>query len=143
MTTEMSFGVAGALDHAVVRAIAPRLEEAGFATLWVNDTPGGDSLASLAVTAGVTQWLKLATGVISVDRRPADEVIASVERLELPLERLTIGIGSSAPPSPLSRITSSIDTLRAGLECEVMVGALGPKMREVAVTRAMAPCSTG
>jgi alkanesulfonate monooxygenase SsuD/methylene tetrahydromethanopterin reductase-like flavin-dependent oxidoreductase (luciferase family) len=135
MPTDISFGVAGALDHDVVRAIAPRLEQAGFATLWVNDTPGGDSLESLAVAAEVTTSLKLATGVISVDRRSAEEIIAVVQRLELPQSRLTIGIGSSAPPSPLSRIESSIDALRAELSCNVMVGALGPKMRELAVTK--------
>lgn len=135
MPTEMSFGVAGALGHDVVRAIVPRLEGAGFATLWVNDTPGGDSLESLAVAAEVTTTLHLATGVISVDRRPQEEIIAAVLRLELPQSRLTIGIGSSAPPSPLSRIRDSIDGLRAGLSSKVMVGALGPKMRELAVTR--------
>lgn len=135
MTTDISLGVAGALDHEVVRAIAPRLERAGFTTLWVNDTPDGDSLESLAVVAEVTTTLKLATGVISVDRRPAEEIISEVQRLDLPQSRLTIGIGSSAPPSPLSRIESSIDALRAELSCKVMVGALGPRMRHLGVTR--------
>lgn len=136
VTTETSFGIAGALAHDIVRDIAPRLERAGFSTLWVNDTPSGDSLESLAAAAEVTPRLRLATGVISVDRRPAEEIIATVRRLQLPERRLTIGIGSSAPPSPLSRIASSIDALRASLACDVMVGALGPKMRTLAVTRA-------
>ncbi len=134
-TTAFGFGIAGSLTHDIVREIAPRLEQAGFSTLWVNDTPDGDSLASLAVAAEVTSTLGLATGVIPVDRRPADEIIAAVRRLELPEQRLTIGIGSSTPPSPLRRIASSIDALHTGLSCDVMVGALGPKMRAVAVTR--------
>lgn len=134
-TTALSFGIAGSLAHDVVREIAPLLEQAGFSTLWVNDTPDGDSLESLAVAAAATSSLRLATGVISVDRRSSDEIIATVGRLELPQPRLTVGIGSSAPPSPLGRIASSIDTLHAGLSCDVMVGALGPKMREIAVTR--------
>lgn len=134
VTTEMSFGIAGALAHDVVRGIAPRLEWAGFSTLWVNDTPGGDSLESLAAAAEVTSTLRLGTGVIPVDRRPAEEIIATVRRLRLPERRLTIGIGSSGPPSPLSRIASSIDALHASLSCDVMVGALGPKMRTLAVT---------
>lgn len=132
----MGFGIAGALDPDVVRTIAPRLEEAGFTTLWVNDTPDGDSLKSLAAAAEVTTALRLATGVISVDRRPAEEIISGVHRLDLPQSRLIVGIGSSAPPGPLTRIESSIDALRAGVSCGVVVGALGPRMRSVAVTRA-------
>lgn len=135
VATLPSFGIAGSLAHDVVRDIAPRLERAGFSTLWVNDTPGGDSLESLAVAAEVTSSLRLATGVISIDRRPAEEIIATIRRLDLPEARLTIGIGSSAPPSPLSRIASSIDLLHGSLSCDVMVGALGPKMRDVAVRR--------
>lgn len=135
VSTALSLGIAGSLAHDVVREIAPLLEQAGFSILWVNDTPGGDSLESLAVAAAVTSTLRLATGVISVDRRPADEIIAAVRRLELPEQRLTVGIGSSAPPSPLRRIASSIDVLHAGLSCDVMVGALGPKMRAIAVTQ--------
>lgn len=132
----LGFGIAGALDLAIVRSIAPRLEAAGFATLWVNDTPDGDSLRSLAAAAEVTTSLRLATGVISVDRRPAEEIISAVHHLALPQSRLIVGIGSSAPPSPLTRIESSIDALHGGLSSRVMVGALGPRMRKVAVTRA-------
>ncbi|HEV2067149.1 MAG TPA: LLM class flavin-dependent oxidoreductase [Thermomicrobiales bacterium] len=132
----IGFGIAGALDHAVVRTIAPRLEAAGFATLWVNDTPDGDSLRSLAAAAEVTSSLHLATGVISVDRRPVEEIISAVHRLDLPQSRLTVGIGSSAPPSPLSRIEASIDALHRELASRVMVGALGPRMRRVAVVQA-------
>lgn len=135
VTTATSFGIAGALAHDVVRHIAPRLEQAGFMALWVNDTPGGDSLESLAAAAEVTSTLRLGTGVISVDRRPAEEIIATVRRLRLPERRLTIGIGSAAPPSPLSRIAYSIAALHGALSCDVMVGALGPKMRALAVTR--------
>lgn len=132
--TRTSFGIASALNLDIVREIAPYLEQAGFVTLWVNDTPDGDALESLAVAAEVTRTLRLATGVISVDRRPAAEIIATFRRLHLPEQRVTIGIGSAAPPSPLSRIASSIDTIRARLSCDVMVGALGPKMRALAVT---------
>lgn len=134
-TKALGFGIAGSLAHDIIREIAPRLEQAGFSTLWVNDTPDGDSLASLAVATTVTSTLRLATGVIPVDRRPADEIITTVRRLGLPEQRLTVGIGSSAPPSPMRRIASSIDALHAGLSCGVMVGALGPKMRAIAVTQ--------
>lgn len=44
--TALSFGIAGAVEHATVRALAPELERLGFHALWVNDTPQGDSLAS-------------------------------------------------------------------------------------------------
>lgn len=132
--TATGFGIAGALDHRVVREIAPVLEGAGFTTLWVNDTPDGDSLASLAVAAEVTTGLRLATGVISVDRRSPEAIIEAVERLGLPVPLLTIGVGSSAPPSPLGRIGEAIERFQASLACPVMVGALGPRMRRLGVT---------
>ncbi|HVL25698.1 MAG TPA: LLM class flavin-dependent oxidoreductase [Thermomicrobiales bacterium] len=132
-TSRMGFGLTGALDHAVVRELAPRVEEAGFRTLWINDTPNGDALASLRVAAAVTSRIRLATGVISMDRRPADHVAATVRDRDLPVDRLLIGIGASKPPSPLGTIRDAIPVIRGGLQVPVVVGALGPNMRRLGV----------
>ena len=133
--SELGFGVAGALNHDVLRAVARRLETEGFRTLWINDTPDGDSLKGLAVAAAETNRLRLATGVISIDRRPSHEIVDAVRRLRLPEDRLVLGIGGTAKPSPLSRVERAISELRSELECRVMVGALGPKMRKLGAER--------
>lgn len=130
-TSKLGFGVVGALDLHTVKAIAVRAEALGFDSLWVNDTPGGDSLARLEAAAAVTSTLWLATGVISVDRKPARQVVEEVMARGLPLDRLTIGIGSSSPPSPLQRMAENLAIIREGLGVPVMVGSLGPKMRKL------------
>ncbi|MBA2776106.1 MAG: LLM class flavin-dependent oxidoreductase, partial [Chloroflexia bacterium] len=74
-TSKFGFGITGALDLDVVRAIAARAEDIGIDSLWSNDTPGGDSLARLEVAAEVTSRLILATGVIPVDRKSASAIL--------------------------------------------------------------------
>jgi len=130
-TSRLGFGIVGALDLNTVRQVALRAEELGIHSLWVNDTPGGDSLARLEVAAAVTSRLRFATGVIAVDRKPAGEIIDEVRKRALPLDRLTIGIGSAAKPSPLTRVRENLDILRAELGAPVVVGSLGPKMRKL------------
>lgn len=134
-TSELGFGIMGSLDIETVRSIAARAEEIGLHSLWVNDTPGGDSLARLAVAAEVTSGLTLATGVIPVDRKPADAIVEDVRHRELPLDRLILGIGSASPPSPLNRIRDSLAKLGASLDVPIVVGALGPKMRQLGAER--------
>lgn len=130
-STALGFGVTGALDLDIIRALAPQLEAAGFKTLWINDTPGGDSLAALATAAAVTTTLQLGSGVIPLDRRPPAEIIARVESLHLPQDRLILGVGSGAAHPALQLVRDGIRDLQDGLECRVVVGALGPNMRKL------------
>ncbi|MCJ1707046.1 LLM class flavin-dependent oxidoreductase [Microbacterium sp. VKM Ac-2923] len=133
----VSLGLAGSLGPDAVAEIAPAVESAGFHTLWINDTPDGDALVALAAAARVTGRLHLATGVIPVDRRPAETIAADVRSLGLPVDRLTIGIGSGvAKEGSLSRVREAIDVLHDAGVPRVVVGALGPKMRRVGVERA-------
>jgi alkanesulfonate monooxygenase SsuD/methylene tetrahydromethanopterin reductase-like flavin-dependent oxidoreductase (luciferase family) len=84
----------------------------------------------LAASARTTERLVLATGVLPVDRRPPAEILARVEALGLPPERLVLGIGSGVGRSgALARVTDAAAALRAGTTARVVVGALGPKMR--------------
>lgn len=133
----VSLGLAGSLGPDAVAEIAPAVESAGFHTLWINDTPDGDALVVLAAVARVTDSLHLATGVVPIDRRPADTIAAEVRSLGLPLDRLTLGIGSGvAREGALARVGRAIEVLHdAGLP-RVVVGALGPKMRRVGAERA-------
>ena len=133
----VSLGLAGALGSEAVARIAPEVERAGFHALWINDTPDGDALAALAAAARVTERLHLATGVVPVDRRPGDEIAAEVASFALPLDRLTLGIGSGiAKEGALARVRNAIDVLHGAGMPRVLVGALGPRMRRTGVERA-------
>lgn len=126
----LSIGVAAAVGPAIAARLAPVVEAAGFHALWVNDTPGHDALEVLAAAAGTTERLTLATGVLPMDRRTPSEVLGRIEDLELPTDRLVLGIGSGAGASgALARVTDAAAALRSGTSARVVVGALGPKMR--------------
>lgn len=128
----VSLGVAGSLGPELIGRLAPAVEEAGFATLWVNDTPGGDAVAALAAAARSTRRLRLATGVIPVDRRPAHTIADAVEAAEIVPERLTLGIGSGgARAGSLDRVREAIEVLRERVGAPLLVGALGPRMRRL------------
>jgi alkanesulfonate monooxygenase SsuD/methylene tetrahydromethanopterin reductase-like flavin-dependent oxidoreductase (luciferase family) len=130
MHGEVSIGVPGALGPEAVGRLAPHVERHGFASLWVNDTPGGDALAALAAAAAVTTHLRLAAGVIPVDRRPAADILEAVRSTGLPEARLTIGIGSGAARAgALARVREAAATLHEHGGAAVVVGALGPRMR--------------
>ncbi|HEV2526836.1 MAG TPA: LLM class flavin-dependent oxidoreductase [Thermomicrobiales bacterium] len=135
---DYGFGVAGALDRDIVARLAPELEQLGYRTLWVNDTPNGDSLASCATALEGTERLRAGTGVIPVDRRSGSDVSAATRELGLDLSRITIGIGSGQAKRPLQAVSGAIADLREDLggDASIAVGALGPKMTELAATTA-------
>jgi alkanesulfonate monooxygenase SsuD/methylene tetrahydromethanopterin reductase-like flavin-dependent oxidoreductase (luciferase family) len=128
----VSIGLPGTTDHDTLRALAPRLERLGFDGLWVNDVPGGDSLAALRAVAEVTDRLRLATGVIPLDRRP----VAKLDLSGLPAGRTTIGIGSGGARHPLDVVAEGVAELRARTDAAIAVGALGPRMRRLAARQA-------
>lgn len=133
----VSIGIAGSVGPEIGAEVAAAVERAGFHALWVNDTPGADSLEVLAAAAAVTQTLTLATGVIPLDRRPPGEIAAAVRRLGLPEERLVLGIGAGgARRGALAMVADAITALRDATGTRVLVGALGPKMRRLAAEHA-------
>ena len=132
----VSIGVGAAIGPALVARLAPAIEAAGFHALWVNDVPGADSLAVLAAAAGTTTRLTLAAGVIPVDRRPAGRIAVEVDEHGLPQERLVLGIGSGgATVGALQLVGDAASQLRSSLTARIVVGAVGPKMRRLAVER--------
>ncbi|GAA1757515.1 LLM class flavin-dependent oxidoreductase [Agromyces humatus] len=133
MSSAVSIGIIGTTPPEVVRALAPRIERLGFATLWINDVPGGDSLAGLRVAAGATSTLGLATGVIPIDRRPVD----SLDLSGLPAERLALGIGAGRVTTrPVEYVGAGLAALRGITDAQIIVGALGPRMRRLAAEQA-------
>ena len=123
----VSIGLPGATPHDVIETLASQIEAAGFRGLWLNDTPGGDSLAGLSVAARVTSTLHLGTGVIPLDRRSATGILSALGKL--PTDRLSLGIGVGSAKHGLELIRISVQELRAATTASIIVGALGPKMR--------------
>jgi len=128
MAGARGYGVAGALDHAVVQDVARAAETAGYRTFWANDTPGGDGLAALAAAAAVTSRIQLAVGVIPLDRQPPDRIAGRVQELGLPVERLTLGVGAGGARHAIELVRDGVLALRAATGASVVIGALGPKM---------------
>lgn len=123
------FGIAGTLDHEVVRGLAAAVERNGWDAFWANDTPGGDGLASLAVAASVTERVALGVGVIPVDRMPASQIAARLRELDLPLDRVIVGIGSgSTRKGAIARVRAAVVELRELVPVRISIGALGPAM---------------
>ena len=130
----VSIGLAGAVGPELAASVAPAIEAAGFDALWVNDTPGADALEVLEAAARATTTLRLATGVIPIDRRSAPQIAADVQERALPQERVTIGIGVGRLwRGAILRVGEAAEELRETLSARVVVGALGPKMRAKAV----------
>lgn len=127
------FGVAGALDHSILETLAPRIEELGYDAFWVNDTPQGDGLEALQKVAAGTDGLRLAVGVIALDRRSATEIADRVRELDLPADRLTIGVGAGSSPGGLTLVRDGVGELRSLLDpsIAIVVGALGPRMGQL------------
>ena len=134
MSTMRGFGVAGSLPLDLIRVIVRDAEAAGYTTLWVNDVPRGDGLAALAVAAAVTSRISLAVGVIALDRRPASSIIADLSRLNLPNDRLVLGVGAGSSPGGLDRVRAGVNAIKAETSSRVVVGALGPRMVDLAAT---------
>lgn len=131
----VSIGVAAALGPDAIAALAPAVESAGFHALWVNDTPGADSLAALAAAAAVTDRLTLATGVVPMDRRPPESIADAVRAL--PQDRLVLGIGSGGVRSgALALMRDAVGRLREVTSARVLIGALGPRMRRLGAAEA-------
>lgn len=128
----VSIGLMGTTSSETLSALAPRIERLGFAGLWLNDVPGGDSLDGLRIAASVTSTLRLATGVIPIDRRPA----SSLDLDGLPSDRTAIGIGSGRTDRPIASVREAIAGLRERTEAAIVVGALGPRMRRLAAEEA-------
>lgn len=137
-TASVSIGVAGALGPADIARIAVAVEAAGFHGLWINDTPGADSLAAVAAAVAATDRLALATGVVPVDRRAPAEILAAIR--DLPADRIVIGIGSGGTRTgAVALVHDAIGRLRGGTTARILVGALGPRMRRLAADEADGP----
>lgn len=132
----LGFGVTSTIDLSLVQRIAPEVEAGGFSIFWSNDIPGGSSFDVLAAAAGATSELRLANGVVPIDRVRPGEWKDRIDRVGLTADRFDAGIGSGQMKSPLEQMRAAVDVIRQETGCRIIVGALRAKMRRLAAERA-------
>ncbi|MFN2484681.1 MAG: TIGR03620 family F420-dependent LLM class oxidoreductase [Candidatus Limnocylindria bacterium] len=150
-------GVWGHLDSLVAQHFGPyvvRVEQLGFATLWVPETVGREPFSLLATAAAVTQTLRLGTSIASIWARDAVTMRCSALGLqELSEGRFVLGLGVSHHhltqkvrghryERPLSRMREYLAAYRAAPyrgpvheprpEPPIVVAALRERMVELA-----------
>jgi alkanesulfonate monooxygenase SsuD/methylene tetrahydromethanopterin reductase-like flavin-dependent oxidoreductase (luciferase family) len=126
------FGVSAAVADDVVAGLAHEAEQLGYTSFWANDIPSADGLASLAAAASRTNAIALGVGVIPLDTRSPAVIAEQVRTYGLPHDRLLLGVGSGAGGDALERVRRGVGGLRSQVASTIVVGALGPKMIELA-----------
>ncbi len=140
----------------VARHAAQELESMGYPILWVNETTGRDPFVLSTMLLSSTSRLKLATGIANIYARDALTMAASQKTLSEAFPgRFVLGLGVSSPvlvekvrkhsyDRPLSYMRSYLDEMDAAPYHAVaptekpvrVLAALGPRMLELAATRA-------
>lgn len=128
------FAIPATEDLERAQEIAARVEALGYSSIWSNDTPGADGIVTAAAMADATENLRVGVGVVAVHRRPPQEIAEVVRELEIPLERLVLGVGSGSSPTPIRTVRDAVAALRdlLGPELRVGVAAMGPQMCRLA-----------
>ena len=134
--THLAFELRTSTPDSLVAALAERVETSGYRSLWVNHPPDEDGIGQLAQMAAATTRITLGTAVVPVSAVPPDAILRRIDETSLPPERLRLGIGSGSGPQPLRRMADAVAYLRERTPAEIVVGALGPRMRELGATQA-------
>ena len=144
-----------ALGGSEVASFAQRVEQLGYAQLWVGETFGRDPFALAAHLGAVTSTLGLATGIANVyNRHPGVMKQGAYTVAEQTGGRFTLGLGVSSPiivnkirgipyDKPLSFLRSYLDAMEEARYTSVppaepvpvFLAALGPRMLELAAER--------
>jgi probable F420-dependent oxidoreductase len=119
--------------------LAVALEQLGYTTVWLSGGPMR-GLDQIAAVVRATRAAKIATGIIAVDRFPADEVGALYTELEASDPgRFVVGLGGAHGSNPLQTLNGYLDVLDAAGTVPVtsrVMAALGPRMVDLARDRA-------
>ncbi|MFN2463245.1 MAG: LLM class flavin-dependent oxidoreductase [Candidatus Dormibacteria bacterium] len=129
----LGLGIAAGPDPKPLEDLARQAEDLGYDSIWCNDHPGGEGLLQLAAWAQASRHLQLGVGVMALDRHRTEEIAARVQQLELPVDRLLLGLGAGFTKTPLGVVREGVESLRAALPgVRVAVAAMGPRMCELA-----------
>lgn len=129
-----AFAIPATGDVERAQQIAARVEELGYSSIWSNDTPGADGILTAAVMADATESIRVGVGVVAVNRRPPGEVVDALRELEIPLDRLVLGVGAGSSDTPLKTVRGAVAELRdlLGPEPRIAIAAMGPRMCRLA-----------
>lgn len=120
------------MDRADAARLGSSIESGGYDELWVNDTPNGDGLATLAHIAAATKTIALGVGVIALSGHTPAVIAGRVARAAISPRRLTLGVGSGSSRS-VDLVRSGVAELRALLpDQQVAIAAVGPRMARLA-----------
>jgi probable F420-dependent oxidoreductase len=138
-------------DRAAADEAAAELDELGYRALWIPDV-GGDVFGVVDALLAATSRAVVATGVLNLWMHAAEETAARHHELvSAHGDRFLVGIGVSHAPlidagepgryrQPLARMATYLDALDAAstplTTSARVLAALGPKMLELARTRA-------
>ena len=134
--THLAFELRTSTPDSVAADLAERVEASGYRSLWVNHPPDEDGLGHLATMAAATMRITLGTAVVPISAVPPDAILRRIDETALPPERLRLGIGSGSGDKPLDRMADAIVYLRERTPAEIVIGALGPRMRGLGATQA-------
>lgn len=112
------------------------LEELGYSTIWLT---GGqlDNLGQIADVVRTTRQVRVATGIISVDRFGPEAVAALYTEMEAAHPgRFVVGLGGAHGPRPLQTLAAYLDRLDSVPATARVMAALGPHMLDLARHRA-------
>jgi probable F420-dependent oxidoreductase len=152
------WGHLDSLDADAVCAYARRVDELGFAALWVPETVGREPFALLGMLAGETRSMLIGTSIVSIWGHDAQTTrMAALTLSEATGGHFVLGIGVSHPhlagrlrghrfERPLSRTREFLAAYRAAtvrapalaevVEPPVLVAALRERMTDLAATDA-------
>ena len=132
------FGIPATADSARARRVASECERLGYTSIWSNDVPNADGLVTVAEMAGSTHAIRLGVGVIPLDRRPAQQVLERLRSLQIPLDRLVLGVGAGQSKAPLRTVKEGVARLRGelGEGLTIAVAAMGRQMCRLAARHA-------
>lgn len=138
-------------DRVAAAEAAAELEGLGYRALWVPDV-GGDLFAAVEELLAATTTITVATGILNLWMHEASETAERYHAFTQTYgERFLVGIGVSHAPlvegsgagqytKPLTRMREYLDALDAAPQplpvSSRVLAALGPKMIELAGTRA-------
>jgi probable F420-dependent oxidoreductase len=138
-------------DASEAAEAAAELEQLGYGALWMPDS-GGELFADVDNLLTATQRITVATGILNIWLRPADESAARFHELTAAHgERLLMGIGVSHAHAierlrgpgvytrPVQQVAAFLDGLDAAdppvSSSDRVLAALGPRMVELARRR--------
>lgn len=128
------FGIPATGDSQRARTVAAEVERLGYSSIWTNDVPQADGLWTAAQMAEATARLRVGVGVLPIDRRTPAEIAAGIEELQIPLDRLWLGIGAGRSVRPIGAVGAAVAELRelVGPDLRLGIAAMGRQMCRLA-----------